>query len=723
MYEAFYGFNEKPFNLTPDPRFLFLSEKHREAFAHLLYGIKNRTGFIMVSGEIGTGKTTICRSLLSQIDPDTEIAFIFNPCLSPLELLKNINADFGIESYGETALELIAELNRYLMERSAQGKNCVLVIDEAQNLQPGVLEQIRLLSNLETETQKLLQIILIGQPELNQNLQLPELRQLNQRITARYHLKALDQEETLQYIAHRINTAGGRRKVQFAPGAVKAVYRFSEGTPRVINAICDRALLIGYTKEMRTITTALVKQAAKEIRGETAKAKRASARTLFRKLLPSPSLVVTALVIVLLVKYIAPMQLPFMQSGLTGGQSSMAASNEMKQTGPTPLEKAAQDEAKPPGTTVPAVETVPVPAPVPAEPVLAKRLTQVTPETARRAALAAMLRAWNMAVLTGFPAGDDPASIAQFAVSNGLACEKPAPSLDAVTAIGLPALMKMKSGEQTVWVALLGVEGDRFKISTDGPETITVPREELRDSFANEALVFWRDSRPESRALKEQMEGPDVLDLQAKLRSLNRLSGEKAGLFDEATKRAVLNLQLETGINVDGVAGKQVRMVLASRFPEGPTPSLQEKKTAETTSTPLQPESITSPEMASIAVNAAQERQPAETATLSEDSSPEEAAPVVEAPKGSAGPIVLSETPNETEASDPMRLLPILFDMDAGDEYTDLPLGLDRGINAESLPAPLKDDTLGPPKTAPVKEVTPPLSGNTPLTPRTDGSG
>lgn len=195
MYEAFYGLTEKPFNLTPDPRFLFLSDKHKEAFAHLLYGIKNRTGFIMVSGEVGTGKTTICRSLLNQLDPDIEVAFIFNPFLSPEELLRKINEDFGILSQARTVKELIDELNEYLMDRNAQGKNCVLVIDEAQDLSPTVLEQIRLLSNLETETQKLLQIVLIGQPELAENLQLPELRQLNQRITARYHLRSLDQKK------------------------------------------------------------------------------------------------------------------------------------------------------------------------------------------------------------------------------------------------------------------------------------------------------------------------------------------------------------------------------------------------------------------------------------------------------------------------------------------------------------------------------------------------
>ncbi len=297
MYESFYGLREKPFNLTPDPRFLYLSEMHKEAFAHLIFGIRNRVGFIMVTGEIGTGKTTICRSLLGQLDEDVELAFIFNPCLSPEELLRKINEDFGIRSRAISVKGLIDELNTYLLDRHAKNKNCVLVIDEAQNLTPPVLEQIRLLSNLETERQKLLQIVLIGQPELAEHLELPELRQLNQRITARYHLKPLGEKETLQYIAYRLRVAGGMRKVRFTRGAIKCVYRHSKGTPRVINAICDRALLIGYSKETPEISRALVNQAAREIRGERIRTKKKGA--LLSRYVPTPRLVAAAALIVL----------------------------------------------------------------------------------------------------------------------------------------------------------------------------------------------------------------------------------------------------------------------------------------------------------------------------------------------------------------------------------------------------------------------------------------
>ncbi|MEA3364280.1 MAG: AAA family ATPase [Candidatus Hydrogenedentes bacterium] len=297
MYETFYGLREKPFNLTPDPRFLYLSEMHKEAFAHLIFGIRNRVGFIMVTGEIGTGKTTICRSLLGQLDQDVELAFIFNPCLSPEELLRKINEDFGIRSRAISVKGLIDELNTYLLDRHSKSKNSVLMIDEAQNLTTPVLEQIRLLSNLETERQKLLQIVLIGQPELAEHLELPELRQLNQRITARYHLKPLGEKETMQYIAYRLRIAGGMRKVHFTRNAIKSIFRYSKGTPRVINAICDRALLIGYAKETRDISRGIIKQAAREIRGERVRAKKKWG--FLSRYAPTPRLVAAAALIVL----------------------------------------------------------------------------------------------------------------------------------------------------------------------------------------------------------------------------------------------------------------------------------------------------------------------------------------------------------------------------------------------------------------------------------------
>ena len=270
MYCSFYGITEKPFSITPDPKFLYLGKTHKEAFAHLLYGIRERGGFIVVTGEIGAGKTTLCRGLLSHLDEDTLVAFIFNPTLSALELLKSINEDFGIASEATTKKELIDELNQFLLEKRKEGKNTVLIIDESQSLDGEVLEQIRLLSNLETETEKLLQIILIGQPEFRHILEQPRLLQLNQRVTVRYHLKALSPEETAEYIHHRLSVIDAADKVFFSPEALKKIWRSTRGVPRLINVLCDRALLAGYGRKKKHIDGPIIDQARKEVTGRSA---------------------------------------------------------------------------------------------------------------------------------------------------------------------------------------------------------------------------------------------------------------------------------------------------------------------------------------------------------------------------------------------------------------------------------------------------------------------
>ena len=240
MYLDFHGFQEKPFNLTPDPRFVFLSKNHKEAFAHLLYGIKNRVGFIALTGEVGSGKTTILRTLLSQLDADHyRTALIFNPCFSPTELLQNISREFGIASNTSDDSSLLDPLYRFLLQQNAEGRTVVLAIDEAQDLETQVLEQIRLISNLETDREKLIQIILTGQPEFIQILNRKEMRQLGQRITVRYHLQPMGFQDTVDYINHRLKVAGGRGKDIFSKRALKRIYAYSRGLPRLVNAACE----------------------------------------------------------------------------------------------------------------------------------------------------------------------------------------------------------------------------------------------------------------------------------------------------------------------------------------------------------------------------------------------------------------------------------------------------------------------------------------------------
>ena len=259
MYTKYFGFNEKPFTLTPNPRFIFLSKNHKEAFAHLLYGINNHYGFIELTGEVGTGKTTVLRTLLGQLqDENYHSALIFSPCQTGVELLRSINTEFGINASSLYSNELLADLNRFLLAESAEGRTVVLVIDEAQNLQPDVLEQIRLISNLETENDKLIQIVLAGQPELELLLGRPELRQLNQRIAVRYKLRSMSMYETRLYIRQRMEVAGETGGVSFSDTALKLVFFATHGVPRMINILCDRALLIAYGDECRKITTSLV---------------------------------------------------------------------------------------------------------------------------------------------------------------------------------------------------------------------------------------------------------------------------------------------------------------------------------------------------------------------------------------------------------------------------------------------------------------------------------
>jgi len=270
MYCEFYGFREKPFSITPNPRFIFLSKQHQEAFAHLIYGIDSHAGFIELTGEVGTGKTTVLRTLLEQLDDEHHrVALIFNPCLSAVELLRSINREFAIP-YEEMGNEqLLATLYAFLVAENGAGRTVALIIDEAQNLQPQVLEQVRLISNLETNTDKLIQIVLAGQPELDELLRLPELRQLAQRITVRYQLGPLDAEDTRGYVAHRLQVASGYRTVDFSPAALRQIFSFTGGVPRLINVLCDRTLLIGFTLEKREILPEHVAQAIKEIRRDT----------------------------------------------------------------------------------------------------------------------------------------------------------------------------------------------------------------------------------------------------------------------------------------------------------------------------------------------------------------------------------------------------------------------------------------------------------------------
>lgn len=268
MYLEFLGLREKPFAVTSDPTFLYLSRRHREALSHMIYGIRERKGFIAITGEIGTGKTTLCKALLRQLDPATKTALILHSGLSELQLLQTIVQDFGLNPLRHNRLTLFHQLNGFLLEQAGLGHNPVLIIDEAQNLTPRVLEQIRMLSNLETDKDKLIQLILVGQPQLNERLNLPSMEQIQQRISVRYHIQPLDADEVRIYIDHRLKLAGANGSVAWTDDAVEDIYRHSRGIPRLINSICDRALLACYVFQVKVVDRAIVQRSYQELMGE-----------------------------------------------------------------------------------------------------------------------------------------------------------------------------------------------------------------------------------------------------------------------------------------------------------------------------------------------------------------------------------------------------------------------------------------------------------------------
>lgn len=267
MYLEYYGLKEAPFDITPNPRFLFYSPKHREAFNHLLYGIRERKGFVQLTGEVGAGKTTLCRALLEHLGSNFSTALILNPVLNPDQMMKAIAMEFGVQVNGMDRLEALAALNEFLFKQVEQDKDAVLIIDEAQDLTNELLEQVRLLSNLETDNRKLLQIILLGQPELRQRLNDPRLRQLRQRITIRYHLRPLTRVEVAQYIQHRLAVSGSKGGPYFTGPAIWRAHRYSGGIPRLVNALCDKCLLAGYVQQKDRIDFRMVGMAIRELEG------------------------------------------------------------------------------------------------------------------------------------------------------------------------------------------------------------------------------------------------------------------------------------------------------------------------------------------------------------------------------------------------------------------------------------------------------------------------
>ena len=535
MYEAYYGFREKPFNLTPDPKFLYLSGKHHEAFAHLEFGLEQRGGFMVITGEVGTGKTTLCRYFLDRLDERTVSAFILYPALGTTELLRSINRDLGILSDCETDKELIDTLHQFLLESRGADKNIVLVIDESQNLSRDVLEQVRLVSNLETDTEKLIQIVLIGQSELNDKLAQEDLRQLEQRITARYHLTSLSSQEMTQYIRHRLAVAGGLGQVEFTSGALRVVHRFSKGIPRLINLACDRSLLAGYVLEKKEIDARVVRQAIKEL---NMRKERSWSRRAIWSIASAAAISVTALAIMWVARY------QHLEGDGTFSFKPSAIIASLRGSS-TPEDLAVTQRMRPEEL----VEHFQL------------RLVTLSRDRSRQAATAVLLARWGIRLGGGLAAISSLEDMPFLAERVGLEYSEIETSISQLRALNIPAVLEVlqPSQERIVFVTLTSLEDDTAVIYFAPGDYFKVPLEVLKEFWTGRARLFWRDFEQ----LRSEDAGSQLSWARLKLKTLGMLPSEGV---DEAKvlHQAILELQRKLEIEPTGIVGPETTMAIYS---------------------------------------------------------------------------------------------------------------------------------------------------------------
>jgi general secretion pathway protein A len=551
MYTSYFGLSEKPFAITPDPRYLYLSERHAEALAHLLYGINESGGFIQLTGEVGTGKTTVVRTLLSRVPHHADVAVILNPRVTPVEFLLTICEELGVPIAADdrsSIKQMVDALNRRLLSAHAEGRRIIVLVDEAQNLSIEVLEQVRLLTNLETPTQKLLQIILIGQPELRELLDRTELRQLAQRITGRYHLKPLSREETKGYVRHRLRVAGAIEEV-FTPAALREVHRLSQGIPRVINVACDRALLGAYTQDTRKITAPLVRRAAGEVYG--------------RRFVPTWLGWVSGAVGALALAGAVFVGWPIWHRQLT-----------TLSTGSAKVTRAPQLIAPPPAPV--AATPNPAPAAAPPQPPSGPKTVSVNEllqnndaETTDPAAFRRLLSLWGKAMSED----KDPCGQAQKA---GLSCLEQRGSWAQVRALNRPAVLTLTDDHGQRHRVVLSALDDSSATLDLGEHSQKVSLDDLSRDWFGEFTVVWKPKTARTRLLSLGMHGDEVRWLR---RSLNALGGstsdpQHADIYDEELAIAVQNFQRDHRLNVDGIAGVQTQVVLDTALAEPGSPML-----------------------------------------------------------------------------------------------------------------------------------------------------
>jgi general secretion pathway protein A len=552
MYAGYFGLNQAPFSIAPDPRYLFMSERHREALAHLLYGLEGGGGFVLLTGEIGTGKTTIGRCFLQQLPPHCSVAYIFNPKLSALELLQTICHEFQVQvpvpgDHPPSINDFLDPLNAYLLHSHASGRHNLLLIDEAQNLSADVLEQLRLLTNLETSERKLLQIVLMGQPELRELLARPELEQLAQRVVARFHLGALSALETQAYIQHRLGVAGLQGPLPFAPAALKRIHKLSAGVPRRINLLCDRALLGAYARGLMRVDSGVVNQAAQEVFDTPAKPALGRSGWKFAPLALGLLLGGTATATWLLG---AP--------GWSGWRSSANPPLALESrppaitgSAPTGIQPTASDAVAEPETSPLLVGALP-----PASALMNSEATAVQQ-------LGAL---WNQ------PLGlEDPCTAA---LGARLQCFRtPRMTLHGLRQLDRPAVLMLRlPGPSRGWVLLSHIDSETATLQ-NGPQRWRVPLTVLADAWRGDYTTLWRQPAGQVGYLRRGNSGPASEWVAQQLQGLQPDSPRGVDPGSSALADAVTAFQVSQGLEADGVVGALTFMQL-NRHSGVPEPRL-----------------------------------------------------------------------------------------------------------------------------------------------------
>jgi len=541
MYTSFFGLHEKPFSITPDPRYLFMSERHAEALAHLLYGVKETGGFIQLTGEVGTGKTTLVRSLLQQLPDTADVALILNPQLSRVEFLCAICEELGMtlpEAKGSVKA-LTDALNHFLLENHSRGRRTILIVDEAQNLRPDVLEQVRLLTNLETTKQKLLQIILIGQPELRALLARNDMRQLAQRITGRYHLEPLTRDEAEAYIDHRVKVAGGVGRI-FGEGSRREIYRLAKGIPRMINVIADRALLGAFTADASQVTPEIVRRAAAEVYDQPVMGAPPWQQWLRRLALPAAGVaaLVVAAFIALALRAPAPESAP--------------AADAVAQPGAVPAEAVGAIDRS---AQLTRLETL---------------LDTLPDAPDADAAFATLFGLWGAAYAPG------PGGACAQAETVQLRCLFQRGTLEEVQTLGMPVILTLRNKRGVEHqVVLTGLREDVGTVTAGGAEH-RVAAADIADFWQGEYLLLWKPQTAEVKAFVPGMRDPDIKWLRA---SLATIQGEpiapmQSDLYDEELEARVKQYQRERRLTADGMVSQQTQVAIIADLGTTDTPRL-----------------------------------------------------------------------------------------------------------------------------------------------------